>query len=358
MTGNANRITVIGGGIVGASIAWHLTAAGCAVTLLSEKPGGIATPASFSWINASWGNPEPYFRLRMRSIAEWRRLADDIPGLPLTWQGSLCWDLPADRLASYRDEHSAWGYALTPLTAAEASAREPAIKAPPDVSLHAMMEGAAEPELTANLLIADARRRGMQHVANVRIETLRQGEDGSIAMTAQDGSTFSAPTLVLAAGADVPKLAADLGLIVPVETPPGLLVHSKPVGKCLNGLVIAPELHVRQTNEGRLVAGTDFGGMDPGTDPQAAASELFGKLKAFLKGGEALEMDFYTIGYRPTPADGFPILGRPEGAVGVYLAVTHSGVTLAPAIGLLAAREILSGEDEPLFAPYRLSRFG
>ena len=37
--------------------------------------GGIATPNSFAWINASWGNPEPYFRLRVRAIREWHRLA-------------------------------------------------------------------------------------------------------------------------------------------------------------------------------------------------------------------------------------------------------------------------------------------
>ncbi|RVC21869.1 FAD-binding oxidoreductase, partial [Mesorhizobium sp. M7A.F.Ca.CA.004.04.2.1] len=41
----------------------------------------------------------------------------------------------------------------------------------------------------------------------------------------------------------------------------------------------------------------------------------------------------------------------------VYVAVMHSGITLAPAIGLFAAREILDGERDPLLAPYGLSRF-
>jgi glycine/D-amino acid oxidase-like deaminating enzyme len=125
----------------------------------------------------------------------------------------------------------------------------------------------------------------------------------------------------------------------------------------LNGLVIATELHVRQTAEGRLVAGTDFGGTDPGSDPEKAAAELFAKLKSFLKGGDELEMDFFTVGYRPTPRDGFPIVGAVNDVGGLYLAVTHSGITLAPALGLFAAREILHGQQEPLLAPYRLSRF-
>ena len=37
----------------------------------------------------------------------------------------------------------------------------------------------------------------------------------------------------------------------------------------------------------------------------------------------------------PTPADGFPAIGRPQGRQGLYTIVTHSGVTLAPALGLL-----------------------
>lgn len=126
----------------------------------------------------------------------------------------------------------------------------------------------------------------------------------------------------------------------------------------LNGLVLAPELHVRQTWDGRVIAGSDFGGTDPGTDPEGAARELFGRLKAFLKGGDGLEMDVHTVGYRPTPKDGFPILGEASGIEGLYLAVTHSGITLAPAIGRFAAEEILTGKQEPLLAPYRLSRFG
>ena len=77
-----------------------------------------------------------------------------------------------------------------------------------------------------------------------------------------------------------------------------------------------------------------------------------------LKGGEKLEFDSFTVGYRPTPTDGYPIVGRVNGHSGLYLAVMHSGMTLAPAIGLLATQEIVDGADAPLLAPYRLARFG
>ena len=125
----------------------------------------------------------------------------------------------------------------------------------------------------------------------------------------------------------------------------------------LNGLVMAPELHVRQLADGTLLAGTDFGGTNPGENPEQAAAELFGSMRKALKNGNALEMSHFTVGYRPTPTDGFPIVGPVDGMPGLTLAVTHSGVTLAPVLGRLLSEEILQGHHDPLLKPYRLDRF-
>jgi glycine/D-amino acid oxidase-like deaminating enzyme len=81
-------------------------------------------------------------------------------------------------------------------------------------------------------------------------------------------------------------------------------------------------------------------------------------MKSMLKDADRLEYEGYTLGFRPTPADGFPALGRPKGVGNLYVAVTHSGVTLAPAIGLFAAQEILEGARDRLLAPYGADRFG
>lgn len=75
------HVLVVGAGIIGASTAWHLARAGARVTVVdSAKPGGISTRNSWAWINASWGNPEPYFRLRRQAIREWHRLEREVPG--------------------------------------------------------------------------------------------------------------------------------------------------------------------------------------------------------------------------------------------------------------------------------------
>ncbi|CDX42838.1 conserved hypothetical protein [Mesorhizobium sp. ORS 3359] len=350
------QVIVIGAGIIGASLAWHLTKAGARVTVISGSGvGGVATPNSFAWINASWGNPETYFRLRIRAMAEWKRLAKDVPGLPLAWCGGLCFDLPPDRLEAYAAEHSSWGYGVERVDAKRAGEIEPNLVAPPDFAVYVAEEGVAEPVATAKALLADAGRLGARVIVGA-VERLTIS-NGKVTGAVVSGETISAEEIVVAAGAGSPAIAATAGIELPLDTPPGLIVHSRPYRKLLNGLVHAERLHMRQTAEGRIVAGSDFAGGDPGEDPEATARQLFAVTKAALRGADGLELDFHTVGYRPTPVDGFPIVGRADGVGGLYIAVMHSGITLAAAVGLFAAREVLEGERDVLLAPYGLERF-
>ncbi|TGQ65631.1 MAG: FAD-binding oxidoreductase [Mesorhizobium sp.] len=350
------QVIVIGAGIIGASIAWHLTKAGARVTVVADSaPGGIATPASFAWINASRGNPEPYFRLRSRAMAEWTRLAQDLPGLPLAWCGGLCWDMSASDMDAYIAEHSSWGYGIERVDRARVARIEPNLTELPDFALYVAEEGVAEPVAATRALLADAEGHGARLIASTVTALVKTGDR----ITGVDTShgLMSADEVVIAAGVGSPDIAANAGVTLPIETPPGLIVHSRPYRKLLNGLVLAERLHMRQTAEGRIIAGSDFGGADPGMDADATARDLFAVLKASLRGGEELELDFHTLGYRPTPIDGFPIVGRAEGLGGLYIAVMHSGITLAPAVGLFSSREILDGDRDPLLAPYGLGRF-
>jgi glycine/D-amino acid oxidase-like deaminating enzyme len=181
---------------------------------------------------------------------------------------------------------------------------------------------------------------------------------GAISGLATSAGEIVADEVVVAAGVRTAELAGTVGIDVPMSAPAGLLVHSRPHPKLLIGLVMAPRLHMRQTAEGRIVSSADFAGGDPGPDPDATADALFAETREMLRGAADLQMDFHTIGHRPMPADGFPIVGRADGRAGLYLAVTHSGITLAPAVGRFVADELLTGRRDPLLAPYGPERFG
>ncbi|MER8435786.1 FAD-binding oxidoreductase [Mesorhizobium sp. M1393] len=351
------QVIVVGAGIIGASIAWHLAKAGAKVTVIAASgAGGAATPNSFAWINANWGNPEAYFRLRTRSMAEWTRLAHDVPGIPLKWCGGLCWDLLPAELEAYAAEHSGWGYGIERVDRTRAARIEPNLTELPNFALYVAEEGVAEPVAATQALLTDAERLGARIVAGAAVTALVQA-NGRITAVDTFMGRIAADEVVIAAGAGSPAIAATAGIKLPIETPPGLIVHSRPYKKLLNGLVIGDRLHMRQTAEGRIIAGSDFGGADPGMDAEATARELFAAMKSMLRGADGLELDFHTVGYRPTPIDGFPIIGRAEGVSGLYVAVMHSGITLAPAVGLFAAREILDDARDPLLELYGLARF-
>jgi glycine/D-amino acid oxidase-like deaminating enzyme len=63
------------------------------------------------------------------------------------------------------------------------------------------------------------------------------------------------------------------------------------------------------------------------------------------------------IGIRPVPADEHTIAGRLPGWDNVFVAVTHSGVTLGPLLGRLLAEEITTGRRDPLLADFGAERF-
>ncbi|KKY36541.1 putative fructosyl peptide oxidase [Diaporthe ampelina] len=351
------NIAVVGGGIVGASIAWHLSHE-ANVTIVAENIGGTATPNSFAWLNAAAGNPKFYYDFRHRSMERWKEMAAELPDLPIHWGGSLNWNMSPDELEAYLDEHSSWGYDIVRVSRTEMQQREPALQGAvlPEWGLYAAEEGAVEAHVAARQLIADAEARGATLLNGKVTGFLKQ--DGRISgVGTAAGAEAHADHVVLAAGVgSVPLLAAE-NVTLPVTAVAGLLVNSRPTGaRLLNGIVNAEQLHLRQTLDGRIRSGSEFSGGDPGDDPQKTAEELFGRVKAAVAGGDELEFDYFTVGYRPTPEDGLPILG-PTGLDGLTVAVMHSGVTNAAIVGQLLSQQILTGVSDPALSNFELGRF-
>jgi len=354
----SKHVIVIGSGIIGSAIAYQLAKHGARVTILDEaEPGGVATRASFAWINATWGNPEFYFRLRRRSMAEWRGLAEEIPDLQLAWCGGLCWDVTGDVRDDFLRDHASWGYGMQVVDRQEILALEPNLAAPPKDAIHVAEEGAVEPLNAAQALLSAARGLGAELFSPARAKWL-DVEAGRVRGVLLEDGHIHADEVVVAAGAGAPELLACADFTLPLELPPGLLVHTEPAPRLLNGLVMAPELHLRQTQEGALVAGSDFGGADPGSDPRGTAEELFRKVQRFIRGGSDLKFASYSVGYRPTPRDGLPVIGKVPSVDRLYAAVMHSGITNAAVVGLFAAKEIMTGVREPLLERFRPERFG
>src|SRR5215213_9478957 len=92
-------VVVVGAGIVGASVAYHVARAGAAVALVDRSlPATGVTGDSFGWIGGPGGadRPDASTALRRVALADYRRLERDLH-VRVRWTGSLTLDPVAER---------------------------------------------------------------------------------------------------------------------------------------------------------------------------------------------------------------------------------------------------------------------
>ena len=338
---DGRRIAVIGAGLIGSAIAWRLTRAGARVCLYdADEPR--ASEASLGWINATFGNPPDYVRLRARSIALWHEL--DLEGLAPRWTGSLSWEVGGADLRRFVDGYEALGHTIRRVDRAEIRGLEPALADPPEEAAYCEREGIVDAGAAAEAFRTAAIAGGARIV---RTRVVKEG--GRLRLA--DATPIDAERTVVAAGSGTAGL---LGL--PVRPVAGLLARTRPAPFRLRRIVVTPDLMLAPAPDGGLVVGGEAGGSDPAEDPRGVARAVVARAATLFHRAE-LELASWKIGHRPMPEDGLPIVGPLPGEPRLYAAVTHSGVTLAPLIAELVTNELLDGEPSDLLTPYRPERF-
>jgi D-hydroxyproline dehydrogenase subunit beta len=347
-------VLIIGAGLIGASLAFHLSRMGAVVTVLEAgQPANAASGRSFGWINASFYASPAHHRLRVQGIAAHHRLHALLPDAPYQWQGALWFE--DDAVFDQRQAAlSGLGYAHTALTSAQIAAREPGLVQRPRRALLLPDEGAVDAgQLTRALLAAS----GARVLSGLAAKSLID-KDGQIRGARTPIGPFLADHTILATGIATPGLLAPLGLRLPMLTRPGQLLYTRPVSFRLSHILVAPGQEIRQDASGRLLAPAtaDHQADTAESIPHAAADveATLHRLRALFDHPDIV-LDRAIIGHRPVPDDGLPVVG--QAMPGLSLAVAHSGVTLAAVVGEVLAQEILGQGDHPLLSDFRPARF-
>jgi glycine/D-amino acid oxidase-like deaminating enzyme len=163
--------------------------------------------------------------------------------------------------------------------------------------------------------------------------------------------------VVLAAGTEVRALCAPLGLDVPVQESPALLVRAAAPAGMVKTVLATADFEVREITEGHLVMTAPLGSDTGSSAVERAAHRAVRLLACAFERGHEVRLLGYQLGRRPVPGDRGPIMGGHESLPGLYLAVMHSALCLGPTVGRLAADEILGDEAVGSLSRCRLDRF-
>ena len=369
MTQNIKSVDtlVIGGGLVGAALAWGLARAGQRVIVLDE--GDVALRASrgnfgLVWVQSKGERMPEYSRWTRQSADVWpafsQELADQTGiSVDYTKPGGIHFLLSEDALDAKRQQiarmHNHYG-ALQ--SGVEMLDRDELIKLMPGLGPDVLggsycpHDGHVSPLKLLRALHAGLARQGAQYIADARVERVARDGSGFVATTAK--GAYRGAQIVLAAGHGNTWLAPSLGLDVPLIPEKGQILVTERAAP----LMPMPTHLLRQTAEGTIMIGDsheDTGYSTDSTTPVIAqlarsAQRCFpslGQLRVIRSWGAV----------RVLSPDGCPIYQESETHPGAYSINCHSGVTLAGAHALKLAPLLAQGHLSPEFDVFHSRRF-
>ena len=357
-------IVVVGAGCVGANVAFRLAQGGARVTVLeASAPGSGTSAASFAWTNSFGKTPRDYHDLNVAGMEQHAALSKELDGTWLHQEGGLAWaEAPAERTRLERavERLVGWSYDVERISPQQARELEPDLHIAPEVDgvIWTPGEGYVEVVPLIGALLAQAARRGARVLSGERVTGVLRAGDRVRGVSTESGGRFEADVVVDCAGPAVDEVARLAGVAFPLDRVPGRLVYTSPVAVELRRPIHAPGVHFRPDGAGRIVLAE--GAHDQVWTERADAWPAERSLAAAAAHLPALahaKIEATRVGVRPMPRDEKPMVGAIPGLAGFYVVVSHSGVTLGPLWGQIAAAELLEEAIDARLAPYRPARF-
>jgi len=375
-------VVVIGGGVIGLSVAWRAAQRGLAVTVADPDPGtgasyaaaGMITPVS----EAAYAERELY-QLGVASQQQFAAFTAELTGatgLPTGYRqaGTLqvAWD--SDDLAvlgEFRALQESFGVTVQPLTGRECRAAEPLLGPSVRGGLLAPDDASVDPRLLTSALLMAATGAGVRLIRSAAVEVTSTAGQADGAVLA-DGTGLRADWVVLAAGwrsgalaglpqEAVPPVRPVKGQILRLRPGPGSPPGGPPglLNRTVRGIVQGSSVYLVPRDSGELVVGATQEEM--GSDTRVTAVgvwELLRDARAIVPGITELELAEAVAGLRPGTPDNAPVIG-PSGLPGLVLATGHfrAGVLLAPVTADLISGYLATGELDDRAAPFGPGRF-
>jgi glycine oxidase len=354
------EIIVIGGGIIGCAVAHEIARRGGRVTLFEARAVGAGATQASAGILAPYieGHDRgPLFDLALRSLALYddfvRGVIED-SGADVDYRRCGSLEIPADAAHAEQLRQSAAAGAaagLEWLSSDRARELEPALPPEIDGALRSPMHGYVAVSALTEALIWGALRHGAELEAGRHIRAI--DPDGSrVRIVADDGTAWSAPTVVVAAGSWTSHLGGDPRekIVRPIR---GQIIRLAWNGAPISHVIWGKDCYVVPWKDGTVLVGATV--EDVGFDERTTAAGVRDLLDAVCDLlPEAWGATFVEAraGLRPATSDGLPLIGRSPNVPGLVYATGHfrNGVLLAPLTASLVADLVLDDREDPALA--------
>lgn len=363
------RFVVVGGGVVGASVAYHLVRRGASVVIVEGGQRGAATSAG-AGIICPWTAPldDACYRLCAEGAAYYPELLamlaeDGEADSGYAHVGALCVAGLAQALrpmAALLEARRATAPGIGEVAALAPG--EPARMFPPLAPGLAglWIGGGARVDGRAirDSLLRAAAARGVRRVSGAATLDRTAGRVHGVTVGAE---RIGADAVVVAAGAWTAGVCAQLGIRVPVGPQRGQIVHARLPGTDTAEwpvVLSGQDPYLVAFPAGRIVAGAtrEQSGFACHATVGGVGDLLAGAagLAPGLRQAQLLET---RIGFRPVTSDGRPLLGPLD--CGLIVATGHGpeGLTAGPWSGLAVALLALGQPPVTDLAPFHPSRF-
>lgn len=362
---------IIGGGILGASTAYHLAKAGASVTVIDRKDAGQATDAAAGiicpWI--SQRRNKAWYALAKEGAAYYDSLimqleADGETETGYQRVGAISLHTESRKLegmeerALKRREDAPEMGRISQLTAEETSAQFPLI----DKSFQSVhVSGAARVNGRAlrDALMNGAVKRGAK-VVEGSAELLMTGKH-EVTGVVVGNQQFKADSILVTAGAWAKELFSPIGIDLDVKGQKAQIVHLQlEQRETANWPVVMPpnNQYILAFEDGKVVMGATHEDNVEGDCRVTAGGlhEIFEKALTIAPGLADGTFTEARVGFRPFTPNFLPIIGEVPGVKGVLLAngLGASGLTVGPYLGSQLAKLALGEELEIDLALYEV----
>ncbi len=350
-------VVVIGGGVIGLSLAWELAGQGAKVTLFDRQSLGQEA----SWAGAGMLPPgkvasvmNPEQRLRSHSHELWQPLSEalaDQTGIDNGFRicGALEVGFPGeqDRIAKEIETWNSEGVAVEPLDAASLRKDEHVLSREIESGyLLPEMGQIRNPRHLKALAVACGFRSVTMHSDLEIIGFETQGDRVTSVRTPY--GDFQADQFCLTAGAWSSRLSKQLGVGLSVSPVRGQIVQLSTVPRVLTRIVQQGRRYFVPRPDGRLLIGATEE-YDTGFKKQNTAGGVAELLQFAAQIAPCLELasiERMWSGLRPGSPDGLPYLGKLPGMDNFFVAAGHfrSGLQMSPATARVM-RQLILGQD-------------